>query len=130
MPATGHLGPTPFSSTLERPRISVVMPTLNEAPNLPSVFGQMPGDVHEIIVVAGHSTDDTIDTALALDDRVRIVLQDRRGKGNALARGFAAVRGDIIVTMDADCSADPQEIGAFVSVLMQGVDFAKGSRYL
>ena len=42
----------------------------------------------------------------------RIVLQDRKGKGNALACGFAAARGDIIVMIDADGSTDPTEIPA------------------
>jgi glycosyltransferase involved in cell wall biosynthesis len=106
------------------------MPTLNEARNLPAVFEQMPGDIHEIIVIDGFSRDDTVEVAARIDPRVRIVLQDRRGKGNALATGFDAVTGDVVVTLDADCSADPGEIERFVDALVGGADFAKGSRYL
>ena len=52
-----------------------------------------------------------------------------KGKGNALKAGFAACTGDIIVMLDADGSADPDEIPRFVKVLMAGNDFAKGSRF-
>ena len=111
------------------PRISVVVPTKNESRNLPFVFERMPADVHEIIVVDGYSKDDTREVALALDDRVRVVEQSRPGKGNALAHGFREVTGDVIVMLDADCSADAAEIPAFVEALRAGADFAKGSRY-
>ena len=57
------------------------------------------------------------------------MLQARRGKGNALAAGFARVTGDIVVMFDADGSADPAEIVRFVEALKAGADFAKGSRY-
>jgi glycosyltransferase involved in cell wall biosynthesis len=59
----------------------------------------------------------------------RIVLQEGRGKGDALACGFTAARGDIIVMLDADGSTDPAEIPAFVGALRAGADFAKGSRF-
>jgi glycosyltransferase involved in cell wall biosynthesis len=109
--------------------ISVVIPTLNEAANLPHVFARLPACVDEVVVVDGHSTDDTIAVAQALMPSVRIVLQEGKGKGNALACGFAAARGDIIVMLDADGSTDPAEIPAFVAPLMDGADFAKGSRF-
>jgi glycosyltransferase involved in cell wall biosynthesis len=60
---------------------------------------------------------------------VRIVLQNRRGKGNAMACGFAAATGDIMVMLDADGSADPMEIPQFVAALTAGADFAKGTRF-
>ena len=59
-----------------------------------------------------------------------MILQDGRGKGNALACGFAAARGDIIVMLDADGSTDPDEIPSFVGALLEGYDFAKGSRFV
>ena len=110
--------------------ISVVIPTLNEAANLPHVFARMPACVDEILVVDGHSTDDTVEVARALRPDVRIVLQHGKGKGNALACGFAAARGDIIVMIDADGSTDPAEIPDFVRPLLEGADFAKGSRFM
>jgi hypothetical protein len=112
------------------PRVSVVIPTLNEAQNLPHVFAALPPGLFEVIVVDGRSTDGTTDVAQHLRTDVRIILEGRRGKGSALARGFAAARGDIIVTLDADGSMDPREIPAFVEALLDGADFAKGSRTL
>jgi glycosyltransferase involved in cell wall biosynthesis len=52
------------------------------------------------------------------------------GKGDALRSGFAACTGDIIVMLDADGSADPNEIPRFVEALVRGNDFAKGSRFI
>ncbi len=113
----------------ERPTISVVIPTLNEAANLPHVLTRLPASVDEVVLVDGHSSDDTIKVAQAICPDVRIVLQDGRGKGNALVCGFAAAVGDIIVMLDADGSTDPAEIPRFVEVLLSGSDFAKGSRF-
>jgi glycosyltransferase involved in cell wall biosynthesis len=111
-------------------RVSVVIPTLNEAANLPHVFARLPlEELFEIILVDGHSTDDTIEIARQLHPSVRVLLQDRKGKGNALACGFAVARGDIIVMLDADGSTDPREIPAYLDALFDGADFAKGSRF-
>jgi hypothetical protein len=114
------------------PRISVVIPTRNEARNLevvlPRIAALRPA-VHEIIIVDGRSTDDTVDTARRVLPHVRIVHQTRHGKGNAMACGFAAATGDVLVMLDADGSADPTEIPTFVNALLAGADFAKGSRF-
>jgi glycosyltransferase involved in cell wall biosynthesis len=111
------------------PRVSVVVPALNEARNLAYVFAQMPKDIHELILVDGHSVDDTVRVARELRPDVRVVMQTRTGKGNALACGFAAATGDIIAMVDADGSADPREIPQFVRALVDGADFAKGTRF-
>jgi glycosyltransferase involved in cell wall biosynthesis len=114
------------------PTVSVVVPTRNEARNLeivlPAIAAVRP-TVHEIIVVDGDSTDGTVETAQRVLPWVRVIKQTRRGKGNAMACGFAAATGDVIVMFDADGSADPAEIPAFVSALIAGADFAKGSRF-
>jgi glycosyltransferase involved in cell wall biosynthesis len=111
------------------PKVSVVIPTLNEARNLPCVFSRLPTGLHEVIVVDGHSVDDTLAAARRLRPEVLVIAQNRRGKGNALACGFAAATGDIIVMVDADGSADPAEIPRFVRALLDGADYAKGSRF-
>lgn len=111
------------------PTVSVVIPTLNEAPNLPHVFAELPDGLHEVIIVDGNSVDDTVVTARRLRPDVRVVLQNRSGKGNALACGFEAATGDIIAMVDADGSADPAEIPQFVQALLDGADFAKGTRF-
>jgi glycosyltransferase involved in cell wall biosynthesis len=124
-------GPTVTTTTeqVATPRVSVVIPARNEARNLPFVFETIPADVFEIIVVDGHSADGTAEVARELDPRTRVFRQTGRGKGDALQTGFAAVRGDVIVMLDADCSADGGEIPKFVSALTAGADFAKGTRY-
>ena len=109
--------------------ITVVIPTLNEAQNLPHVLTRIPAIVDEVVLVDGHSIDATIAIARTVRPDVRVVLQDGRGKGNALACGFAAASGDIIVMLDADGSTDPAEIPRFVATLLDGSDFAKGSRF-
>ena len=109
--------------------VSAVIPTLNEAANLPHVFARLPEIVDEVLVVDGHSTDDTIAVAHRLRPDVRVVVQGGSGKGNALRCGFEAARGDIIVMLDADGSTDPAEIPRFLAPLLAGADFAKGSRF-
>jgi glycosyltransferase involved in cell wall biosynthesis len=112
-----------------QPRVSVIVPARNEAKNLEVVLPELP-DVHEVILVDGHSVDGTIETAQRVMPGIRVVQQTRRGKGNALACGFAAATGDIIVMFDADGSADPAEIKRYVDVLLEGADFAKGTRFV
>lgn len=137
MTAAQDLRALDFETTAQRPSaatpevsVSVVIPALNEAANLPHVFSRIPDWVSEVLLVDGHSTDDTVTVAQLLRPDVRIVHQDGRGKGNALSCGFAAARGDIIVMLDADGSTDPAEIGRFIDPLMCGADFAKGSRFI
>ncbi len=109
--------------------VTVVVPTRNEAKNLPYVARRMPDGIDEIIVVDGGSSDGTLDVARSLWPRARLLQQTRKGKGNALACGFEAARGDIIVMIDADGSTDAAEIPMFVQALADGADFAKGSRF-
>jgi len=111
-----------------RPTISVVIPALNEERNLAYLASRLPHDVDEIVFVDGDSADNTALVARELwPDGVHL-RQTRKGKGNALACGFAAASGDIVVMIDADGSTDPAEIPRFVGALISGKDFAKGSR--
>ena len=115
---------------MENPTISVVIPAKNEALNLPSVLADLPDGLLEVILVDGRSTDDTVAVARAHRPDIKVIGQSRKGKGNALACGFAACSGDIIVMIDADGSTDPREIPRFVAALTDGADFAKGSRFM
>src|SRR6266699_4021335 len=113
----------------QRPTISVIIPARNEGGNLPFVLPHLPSIVSEVILVDGHSIDDTIVVARQLLPSIRIVKQVGKGKGDAIRAGIAASTGDIIVMLDADGSADPYEMPNFVAALMAGNDFAKGSRF-
>ena len=112
------------------PTVSVVIPALNEADNLPYVLDRIPEWVHEVLLVDGHSIDGTLTVTCTLRPHARIVEQRGRGKGAALRNGFAAATGDIIVMLDADGSTRPEEIPAYVGALLAGADYAKGSRFL
>lgn len=120
----------PAHDTSCAPRVSLVIPTLNEAENLACLLPTIGRIVDELVIVDGRSTDDTIETALALRPDAVIVREKRAGKGYALQTGFAACSGDIIVMMDADGSMAPAEIDTFVSALEAGADVVKGSRFL
>jgi glycosyltransferase involved in cell wall biosynthesis len=111
------------------PTVSVIIPALNEAENLPFVLPLLPSGIDEVILVDGHSRDNTVAVACELLPSIRIVQQTGRGKGDALRSGCAAATGDIIVMLDADGSTDPREIPAYVETLLRGADFAKGSRF-
>ena len=110
--------------------VSVVVPTYNEARNLPAVLLQIPAAGTEVLVVDGHSRDDTVAVARELCPDAVIVKQPGRGKGDALRAGFQVARGDVVVMLDADGSMSPREIPAFVAALVAGADLAKGSRAL
>ena len=118
------------SRRISLPRVTLVIPTLNEAENLKLLLPRMPHWVHEILIVDGRSTDGTPEVARSLRSDVRLVMEPRKGKGAALRAGFAAATGDVIVMLDADGSMDPEEILLFVAALMSGADFAKGSRFM
>jgi glycosyltransferase involved in cell wall biosynthesis len=132
---SGLLQPTLESVNLPKevhrvPTITVVIPARDEARNLRYILPKIPRIVSEVILVDGHSSDATIAEAQRLLPSIKVIEQIGRGKGDALRVGFAASTGDIVITLDADGSADPSEIPCFVDALMRGNDFAKGSRFL
>jgi glycosyltransferase involved in cell wall biosynthesis len=127
-PATPQSAQT--SIVQSRPTVSVLIAALNEAESLPQVLPRIPSWVHEVLLVDGHSTDETIAVARRVRPDIRIIMQEGKGKGAAIRTGFAHATGDIVVMIDADGSTDPAEIPAFVEALLAGADFAKGSRFL
>src|SRR3954453_2848921 len=124
--ASAHISPI---NMRRGPTVSVVVPALNEERNLPHVLAKLPEGITEVILVDGGSVDRTVEVSRELRPDLVVVEQTRTGKGNALACGFAACTGDIIVMIDADGSTDPAEIPEFVAQLVAGADFVKGSRF-
>ncbi|MCA1670812.1 MAG: glycosyltransferase [Actinobacteria bacterium] len=119
--------PTTDTATARlHPTVGVVIPTLNEAANLPYVLARLPPWIDEVIIVDGHSTDNTVAVALAHRPDATIIMQGGTGKGNALACGFNRASCDITVMLDADGSTDPAEIPRFVAALLDQVDASHG----
>jgi Glycosyl transferase family 2 len=110
------------------PRVSVVIPTLNEEDNIGWVLRRLPRNVHEIILVDGRSRDHPVAVARRVRPDVRVLEQHVAGKGAALALGLISATGDIVVMIDADGSMDPAEIPGLLGALLSGADVVKGSR--
>lgn len=108
--------------------VTVVVPTLNEAPNIPWVLERLQA-FDDIVIVDGHSSDGTVEVALQIRPDLTVIQRMPRGKGDAMRAGLDAARGDILVVMDADGSMDTAEIDVFTSMIGVGFDLVKGSRY-
>jgi glycosyltransferase involved in cell wall biosynthesis len=114
------------------PRVSVVIPCLNEAGNIEQCVARAweALDRHhldgEVIVVDNASEDGSAELAEAAG--ARVVHEPRRGYGSAYLAGFAAARGEFIVMMDADLTYDTDEIPHFVGELAGGADLVMGDR--
>jgi glycosyltransferase involved in cell wall biosynthesis len=115
---------------LQGPSVSLVIPALDEAHGLRVILPRIPPIVGQLIVVDGGSKDATVDVVREMAPHATVIRQAGRGKGDALKCGIAAARGEIIVTMDADGSMNPEDIHLFVAELLSGMDFVKGSRVL
>lgn len=111
-------------------KISVVIPTLNEAENIRHVFLKIPYFVDEIVVVDGNSVDGTTEMIRKFRPDAKIILEEPKGKGEAIKKGFENSTGDIIVMMDADGSNDPNEMELLIEPLLDGYDVSKGSRMI
>ena len=111
--------------------ISIVIPSLNEERNMPHLISGirriMSGKKYEVIVVDGYSTDNT---AVIAENMGARVLYDNVGKGSALIKGLLSARGEILISMDADLSHEPRELGLLVSSIKSGYDICMGSRFI
>ena len=112
------------------PSITVLICTLNEEENLARVLPKIPEWVYEVLLVDGHSVDRTVEVAKKIRPDCRILQQPGKGKSDALKYGVEQAKGDIVITLDADGTTDPEEISNFIEPLLKGYDFAKGSRFL
>lgn len=112
-----------------KPRISVIIPVLNEQDAIESVLGDIPADlVTEVIVADNGSTDRTATLAEAMG--ARVVRENRRGYGWACLAGMAAVEvPDIVVFLDGDYSDHPDEMPLLIApILANRADMVIGSR--
>jgi dolichol-phosphate hexosyltransferase len=116
--------------------VSIVIPALNEEVGIHKTISSIPlneirdtlGYDLEILVIDGNSTDLTRD--IALKDGARVIVEDQRGYGRAYKTGFAAARGDIIVTLDADNTYPAEFIPQYLKRLRENnADFVTINRF-
>jgi len=110
-------------------RVSVVIPTYDEARSIASVLDEIPASlVTEVLVVDAGSTDGTGEIAAA--HGARVIFEPRRGYGRACLTGLAAADNpDTVVFLDGDYSDRPRELGRLIDPIREGrADVVLGSR--
>lgn len=110
-------------------RVSVIIPTHNEAQAIERVLADVPRDlVTEVIVVDSNSSDGTPELAAKLG--ARVVQEPRRGYGQACLTGLAAANSpDVVVFLDGDYSDRPSELPILLAPIIEGrADITLGSR--
>jgi glycosyltransferase involved in cell wall biosynthesis len=118
------------------PMISVIVPTRNEAGNIPEIFKRIPDFSLplEVIFIEGHSRDDTYGVIEAQIEREqrwqgKLIRQQGEGKGDAVREGFQHAEGDILIILDADLTVPPEDLPRFTeSLLSHKAEFANGVR--
>ena len=131
---------TEQTSSIESPKISIVLPTYNEAGNIDSLIdrtlqalGNYPGGV-EVVIVDDDSPDGTwrlVADKAKTDRRIRLIHRiDESGLTSAISRGIREARGQWVGWMDCDLSMPPEAWPGLAETLAQGADMAVGSRYV
>lgn len=123
-------------AALTDPSTTVLIPCRNESGNIENAVTRLPrfcNDI-EILFVEGHSQDGTLEEVKRviaayphLD--IKLLVQDGKGKGDAVRKGFANARGDILMILDADLTVPPEDLGKFYDAIARGKgEFINGSR--
>jgi SAM-dependent methyltransferase len=128
--------PKPRPDPASQYRCSVAIPTRNEAGNIEEAVRRTPemGQGTEIIIIEGHSTDDTWAEIQRVAAKyplrnIRVLKQQSRGKGGAVREAFAAATGDLLFILDADLTVPPEELPKFYEAARSGTaEFVNGVR--
>lgn len=123
----------------EKPSCSIIIPTKDEKGNIRDAITRLPdmGCEVELIFVDGNSVDGTIEEIHAVieenpDMDISFITQgDGRGKNDAVRKGFAAAKGDILMILDSDLTMPPEDLPKFYDALVSGeAEFANGCRLI
>jgi len=129
--------PRPLGIQEPLPSLSIIVAARNEAGTIQRIIDELPtlGSFTELIFVEGNSTDDTQAVikhcveSYQGDKRLSWGVQDGKGKGDAVRKGFAMAEGDILMIYDADMTVPPNEIARFYEAIASGTgEFINGSR--
>ncbi|MDH4187145.1 MAG: bifunctional class I SAM-dependent methyltransferase/glycosyltransferase family 2 protein [Nitrospira sp.] len=126
------------NNALGRLSATVVVPCRNELGNIEAVVRRMPRFCEdlEILFVEGHSTDGTLQEISRVIAEypqcdIKVVQQDGVGKGDAVRKGFAKARGEVLMILDADLTVPPEDLPKFYKALIEGKgSFINGSRLI
>jgi hypothetical protein len=124
------------ASTPRAPSATIVIPCRNERGNIEAAVRRVPRFAadQEMIFVEGHSTDGTLEEihrvmACYPDLDIKVTVQDGRGKGDAVRKGFDLARGEVLMILDADLTMPPEDLPKFYEVIASGRgEFVNGSR--
>ncbi|WP_229175097.1 glycosyltransferase family 2 protein [Bradyrhizobium ivorense] len=128
----------PFEQFSDRKlSVSIVIPCRNEKGNIESAIRRMPrfGLEQEILFVEGNSSDGTFEECERVRDVYRdtwdiaVLKQDGKGKGDAVRKGFAAAKHDVLMILDADLTMPPEALPRYCAMIEKGrAEFVNGTR--
>ena len=130
---------TPLTSAPLAPEVSVIVPTINEAENLPELLKRIDAALrpapYEVLIVDDNSHDDTSDVCAQLAKTYPIHLlvrtEPKNGLSGAVLHGMAQARGEFLCVMDADLQHPPEKLPELLAPLRdRTADFVVGSRYV
>ncbi len=129
--------PIPEGKVHTNPSLSIVVPARNEAGTVERIVNELPelGSFTEIIFIEGHSTDNTFAEMKRVAKeyqgakRVLVAVQEGKGKGDAVRKGFDMATGDILAVYDADMTVPPEDMEKFYHAIVKNRgEFINGSR--
>jgi SAM-dependent methyltransferase len=123
-------------SRLLNPSATVLIPCRNEKGNIENAITRLPKfcDDLEVIYVEGGSTDGTLDEINRViekfsDQNIKVLIQDGKGKGDAVRKGFENAQGDILMILDADLTVPPEDLPKFYNAIVSGKgEYINGTR--
>jgi len=115
---------------------SVIIPCRNERGNIEQAVLRTPnmGKHTELIFVEGHSRDGTLEECERVKEKykerdITVLVQDGKGKGDAVRKGFAHAKNDVLMILDADLTVAPEDLPKFFEAIVSGKgEFINGSR--